>query len=90
MKDDYRWYNSVLFNKRDQLTENWPSERERMDNDWRIHPFLGQKVGGQKPVATAKAPLTGNGDIGNSNLQDLISTNFGGHAHEEICTDPNC
>ena len=76
MKDDYRWYNSVLFNKRDQLTQNWPSEKERMNNDWRLKPFQGIQVGGKKPVATAEQPLIGD-DAGKSNLNDLIVSNYG-------------
>lgn len=77
MKDDYRWYNSVLFNKRHEITDGWPSEQERMNNDWRLRPFEGMRVGGQKPVATPEADIQGD-NTGNSNLNNLIESNFGG------------
>lgn len=40
MKDDYRWYNSVKFNQRENLTKNWPEEKERIYNDERMVPFI--------------------------------------------------
>lgn len=56
MKDDYKWYNSVQFNQRNKITENWPSERSAVNNDQKLKPFLGMSVGGKKPVATPQVP----------------------------------
>jgi hypothetical protein len=50
-----------------------------MNNDPRLYPFQGIRVGGQKTVATAQDPIQGD-NTGSSNLQDLVQSNFGGQA----------
>ena len=40
MQADYQWYNSVLFNQRDELTENWPKVRDAINKDNRLKHLL--------------------------------------------------
>lgn len=40
MKDDFRWYNTAYFKKREEMMKNWPEEKERIFNDERMIPHL--------------------------------------------------
>jgi hypothetical protein len=74
MKDEYKWYNSVQFNNREKITENWPSEREAVSKDPKLKPFIGMNVGGKKQVSTVIPPPVCD-NTGQSNLQDLLLHN---------------
>lgn len=74
MKDEFKWYNSVQFNAREKITETWPTEREAVENDAKLKPFIGMNVGGKKQVATVIPPPVCD-TTGQSNLGDLIPSN---------------
>lgn len=85
MKDEYKWYNSVQFNTRDKVTENWPTEKEVVDRDAKLKPFLGMNVGGKKQVSTVIPPPVCD-TTGQSNLGDLLFQNapLGNSSHETL------
>lgn len=62
------------------MTQNWPTEQERMNNDMRLSAFQGLTVGGKKSVATVKQPIEGDNNTGSSNLQTLVESNYGPEA----------
>ena len=74
MKDEYKWYNSVQFNTIDKITENWPTEKEVVDRDAKLKPFIGMNVGGKKQVSTVIPPPVCD-TTGQSNLGNLLSQN---------------
>lgn len=81
MKDEYKWYNSVQFNSREKITESWPEEREAVEKDTKLKPFVGMTVGGKKQVSTVIPPPTCD-NTGQSNLRDLLQSN-GSHVQKE-------
>ena len=71
MKDEFKWYNSVQFNAREKITENWPSEREAVHKDGKLKPFIGMTVGGKKQISTPIPPPNCD-NSGQSNLGQLL------------------
>lgn len=59
MRDDYRWYNTVHFHKREKMTEKWPEEKDRIYNDERMIPHIRyeqeSKIDQQKKTSNSKA-----------------------------------
>jgi hypothetical protein len=76
MKDEYQWFNSVQFNQRNKVTENWPAERAKVEQNPKLKPFLGMTVGGKKDVATPIPPPQED-STGTSNLKQLVTSNYG-------------
>lgn len=40
MKDEYRWYNSVLFHEREKELQNWPEEKRKLLENEKLKPFM--------------------------------------------------
>lgn len=56
MRDDYKWYNSVYFNQREEKMKNWPEEKCRLDNDERMIPHIKyEQEEIQKKVSSSKS-----------------------------------
>lgn len=65
MKDHYRWYNSALFEQREQLGERYPELAEQVKASQSLRPFL------QRPVHLAQQDqLSGQAALGNKQATD--------------------
>ena len=73
MKDDYRWYNSCLFDQRNQILKNHTELTPQIYNNKGLKPFL-EKPAHLVQQETLRNKTIARGDKGETNLSNDIST----------------
>jgi len=70
MKDDYRWYNSKLFEQRDDILKRYPVLDPQIHNNKKLKPFLNTPAHMVNQEEYRNKPLPGQEDSKGGNQQE--------------------